>query len=695
MRRLLLFALPLLAVACSKEQSNVAINIDYTPSFKTGCIAVQIQDAANAANITETKTFTDLANRSPPLKLGVALPVGWGTKVNVTMTAHEQNCAGKEVARVVLPVDLAGEGEKSPITTDRLNAPDEDGDGYVARQADDKGGTDCDDSGPNAKLRFPGNPEVCDKVDNNCSVNDVADEGLDKNWYLDADADGVPRGPDFITQCDEPAGNYIEGYAEAGPFDCDETSVNAAKRFPNNEELCDDIDNNCVDGIDEGFAPPRNQSCNSECGGMTMCSADGKAVVCSQAPGRYFYPDKDGDGQGAAGSTRILKCGTAAADPDTVSNDDDCDDADPAAREGLAEVCDAIDNNCDGTVDNTTAVSCGGTLKDVVNHHVGGNSHDWRTVSTGSNGYPVWIAGRGGKLAVRRTANSKFESFSFGDGTGTPPDGSLPPNSNNCGNANWTVSWVNSEGTVFLGGENGALAIRTLNAAALCGPGAVTIPCDNITGMVGFEAGGVTTIYLTDTSGRLIKWVVGGSPQHVLVEDSSINYYGIHGLSENFLLVSGGVTSGDLGQAFQSYSDSIPSVLLSTQPNNGEGTANAVWMGRPDKACAVGDGGLAWRWDGSTTWNQAESSGTTVDFSSVVMRYDVLNTSNPLNNQCYIVDKSANGKLRRLTPFGWAKPLDLLPSDRANVPLRDIAITPTGDLWIVGDDGRVFHYPEP
>ncbi|MCP3166169.1 putative metal-binding motif-containing protein [Myxococcus qinghaiensis] len=672
-----------------EAERSIPVTVDYSPSFKAGCIAMQVQDEANLANVADLQTFTDLANTAPPVLLKGLRRGNSGTRVRVTITAHEQTCAGKEVDRVMLAADLSGEGKKESLTA-TLNTPDEDGDGYVAILGDGKGGTDCDDSGPNAALRFPGNPEVCDALDNNCSG--VADEGLDKNWYLDEDGDGVPRGPDFVLSCTSPSGNYIR-YSAAGPFDCRDFGPDAAKMFPGNSEKCDNVDNDCDNIIDEEYFSV-GATCNAECGGVTVCSGDGNSVVCSQDPGRYYYTDKDGDGQGAAGSNATLKCGTAAADPGTVSNDDDCDDVDPAARAGLFEVCDAIDNNCDGVLDNT-ALACGGTLKDVVNHHVGGSSHDWRAVSTGPSGYPVWIAGRGGKLAVRRTAGSKFESFSFGDGTGTPPDGSLPANSNNCGNANWTVSWVNSNGAVFLGGEGGLLAVHTGDTAAACGTGAVTIPTDNLTGMVGFEAGGVTTIYLTDSSGRLIKWVVGGNPQHTLVHDNNINVYGLHGLSENSLLVSGGSTGGSTGQEFLSYANGNPSALHTSLPNKGSGFANAVWMGRPDRACAVGDGGLAWRWDGATTWNRAESSGTTDDFSSVVMRYDAQNTSNPLNDQCYIVDKGSNGKLRRLTPFGWAKPLDLLPSNRANVPLRDIAITPTGELWIVGDDGRVFHYPEP
>ncbi|NVJ28458.1 putative metal-binding motif-containing protein [Myxococcus sp. AM011] len=697
MRRLLLFALPLLAVACSKkDQANIAINVNYTPSFKTGCIVMQVQDEANAANVTDKQTVTDLATRVPPLKLGVALREGWGPKLKVTIAAHEQSCEGKEVDKVELSVDLSGEGTKSAVSA-QLNAPDEDGDGYVAVLGDGKGGTDCQDSGLNAALRFPGNIEVCDAVDNNCSG--VADEGLDKKWYQDADNDGVPRGPDFVSQCAKPAGNYIE-YAEAGPFDCDETSMNAANRFPGNEELCDGFDNNCENGVDEGFAA-RNAPCNNECGGVTVCAADGKSVVCNREPGRNYYRDVDGDEDGDATLQAVVKCQGQQPDPGYVlNNHGDCDDVDPAVSSLRAEVCDAIDNNCDGTVDNNTAVSCGGTLKDVADYHLSSTGQNWRTVSAAPSGYPVWVAGLGGKLAMRRAAGAKFESFSFGDPTSpTPPDGSPVLHPNNCGNGDWYVSWVNSSGVVFLGGPSGLLAIHTGATDYTCVPGGAPTSV-LITGMVGFDVGGMTTIYITDSDGRLIRWNVGSTPAFTDLNDNNFNYYGLHGLSEDLLLVSGGRTGPDQ-QRFASYAGvssgtTAAPTTHTANPNNVGGKANAVWMGTASNACAVGDGGAVWRWDGATTWNRFNApAGVTVDFSSVVMRYNAQDTANPLNRQCYMVDKSAAGKLRRLTPFGWAKGPDL-PLANADKPLRDIAITQTtGEFWIVGDDGRVFHYPEP
>lgn len=79
-----------------------------------------------------------------------------------------------------------------------------------------------------------------------------------------------------------------------------------------------------------------------------------------------FYEDADGDGYGNPDVSV-----TACLQPNGyVSNADDCNDAEPAAHTGMAEILyDGIDNNCDGNLDEgnqlTTqllAASCGLTL---------------------------------------------------------------------------------------------------------------------------------------------------------------------------------------------------------------------------------------------------------------------------------------------------------------------------------------------
>jgi Lectin C-type domain/Putative metal-binding motif len=71
-----------------------------------------------------------------------------------------------------------------------------------------------------------------------------------------------------------------------------------------------------------------------------------------------WYHDVDGDGRGSARDT------TLACDPPAgfVPFGDDCDDGDPARNPAAAELCDAVDNDCDTLIDEASPSnsSCSG-----------------------------------------------------------------------------------------------------------------------------------------------------------------------------------------------------------------------------------------------------------------------------------------------------------------------------------------------
>ncbi len=67
-------------------------------------------------------------------------------------------------------------------------------------------------------------------------------------------------------------------------------------------------------------------------------------AVCT----RTWYQDSDGDGHGNP-AVSIASCTQPAG---YVLAGDDCDDTKPAVHPGATEVCDGLDNDCDGTVDN-------------------------------------------------------------------------------------------------------------------------------------------------------------------------------------------------------------------------------------------------------------------------------------------------------------------------------------------------------
>ena len=95
--------------------------------------------------------------------------------------------------------------------------------------------------------------------------------------------------------------------------DCDDTSAEA---HPGAEEVCDGLDNDCNGEIDEQ-------------GGLTL------------------HADADGDGYGDPAISATL----CEPGDDWVGNFDDCDDTSAENHPGADEVCDGIDNNCDGLTD--------------------------------------------------------------------------------------------------------------------------------------------------------------------------------------------------------------------------------------------------------------------------------------------------------------------------------------------------------
>ncbi|NRD46125.1 MopE-related protein [Corallococcus exiguus] len=165
-------------------------------------------------------------------------------------------------------------------------------------------GIDCDDTRPGI---HPGATEVCDGLDNNC------DGAVDDNgcavWYRDADGDGYGSPNDTKQSGVQPQG-YVDNAS-----DCDDTRSNVR---PGASEVCDGVDNNCNAQVDEGV-------------------------------GANWYRDADGDGHGNP-SQSTAACGQPTG---YVSNSSDCNDTNAGIRPGAPEVCDLIDNNCDGQSDET------------------------------------------------------------------------------------------------------------------------------------------------------------------------------------------------------------------------------------------------------------------------------------------------------------------------------------------------------
>ena len=229
--------------------------------------------------------------------------------------------------------------------------------------------TDCDDSDPNIN---PGADEVCDGEDNNC--NESKDEDVTITYYSDSDNDGY--GDPSLTQnaCAAPT-NYVANYT-----DCDDSDPNIN---PDADEVCDGEDNNCDGSKDEGLAtylyyqdndgdtygnPSVSQNAcvapinyvadNTDCDDTTNAIKPGATEICDEIDNNCiggidegvtntYYSDSDNDGYGDPGVSQ----NACEAPINYVADNTDCDDSNPNINPDADEVCDGEDNNCIGGID--------------------------------------------------------------------------------------------------------------------------------------------------------------------------------------------------------------------------------------------------------------------------------------------------------------------------------------------------------
>lgn len=173
---------------------------------------------------------------------------------------------------------------------------------------------DCNDNNMNIN---PNASEVCDGVDNDCDG--LADNGLPLNtYYLDADFDGFGTSDSSISICNA---NAPAGYS-ANSLDCNDGDININ---PNATEVCDGEDNNCDGFIDEG---------------LSLFS---------------YFRDADNDGYGDA-NDELQTCASSAPQG-YVANALDCNDGNGNINPAAVEVCDGVDNDCDGVADDSLTVN--------------------------------------------------------------------------------------------------------------------------------------------------------------------------------------------------------------------------------------------------------------------------------------------------------------------------------------------------
>jgi hypothetical protein len=352
--------------------------------------------------------------------------------------------------------------------------------------------------------------------------------------------------------------------------------------------------------------------------------------------------DSDGDSFGLDGTEAML-CG-----PGRVDAGGDCNDFDALMHPGATEVCNGLDDDCDGTVDDGVCADGGAGFRRITT--LNDQDNDFVAVSAfGPDS--VWIAG-GDKLYVH------------------VPDAGFVNRSNNCP-PRMNAVWADSSGRAFVAGGNPGIGrVATATRTGGC-TNSVMIP-DPVVGLRGFtSADGGVVVDMLMRDGRRVTWdgvgptqVVGAAQGLTLTTGHAAARSTFYGAGRNSVNVPVVLRVRDDGrQTFDNLG-----ALGATLP-----AFHGSWSVSPFDLVLVGDQGfVATRFAGA--WMRPADAGTD-DFFAV-------RAFAP--GRFYV--SGSRGQVRL-----WNGAWTVFPTDVQ--PVRAMDGVDEEHLWLVGDNGFILRRP--
>jgi hypothetical protein len=539
--------------------------------------------------------------------------------------------------------------------------------GYVANALD------CDDTNPRRNTNAT---ELCNHVDDDCDGTKDQGLGLGSTCPGQAGCTGqLACATDGGTMCNSPTPTVLypdtdqdtRGAADAGVTncgptragyvdnanDCDDTRANV---YAGAQDICDGLDNDC-DGLqDENYDLEAGCDPGLGCAGVTACAADGGTQCNYATEPENHYPDDDSDQYGKT-DAGVLTC---APDAGYILQAGDCNDGNPFTHADAGELCDLEDNNCDGTTDEGGVCPAGGGT--WVSQSTA-DTYTWRSVSLGNDG-GVWIAGADA-LRVRDPGQTTFQTLAcMGD---------------------WYGVWVEpGSGFAVLGGSSTATATRAVGASSCSA--ANPAPDTHVRGLIGvpLSSGGVEMHIVGRSQSSSDQghafWVSGG--QEGMTPSPLGPLWDVHGSSRDVLFAVGGESPAflDPGEPriyrFKPGTRDWEDTLAQDIDKVVNDRLRGIWVVSPKLAYAVGESSSVLIWNG-TRWSKHPAPAGE----------DLLSVLAFGKNAVYVT--TASGKVYRYNGSTWSA----LSGVDTGAALNDIAGTGPEDLWVVGEDGKIFHWP--